>query len=282
MKLSVIIPVYNREKYIKVCIESVLNQKNPGCKYEVIVVDDGSTDNTPRILSEFKDKIIYKRIENSGRPSVPRNIGLKLAKGELIAFQDSDDIWISSKLQAQLKDFKADYVLSYANAEVIDENRNLLGRNIIDNKQAYSGNVFEYLLKENFVSTLTVIANKKIMLDLGGFNESVDYLEDYDMWLRMSLHGKFIYTPKILARYRVHKSNISTGSEKKDLMMIYNIMNRLSREVECQDKILVNDRRVEIATRIADASGAVQRLEWLILCKHHKLQRRLYGCAHSY
>ena len=282
MKLSVIIPVYNREKYIKDCIESVLNQKNPGCKYEVIVVDDGSTDNTPRILSEFKDKIIYKRIKNSGRPSVPRNIGLKLAKGELVAFQDSDDIWISSKLRVQLKDFKKSYILSYANAKVVDENRNLLDRNIIDNKQAYSGNVFEYLLKENFVSTLTVIANKKIMLDLGGFNESKNYLEDYDMWLRMSLLGKFIYTPKVLAEYRIHQSNISSGSEKADLQMMYRLMNKLSREVECHDKILVNDRRVEIATRIADASGAVQRLEWLILCKYHKLQRRLYGCAHSY
>jgi len=264
MILSIIIPVYNREKYIKDCIESVLNQKNPGCKYEVIVVDDGSTDNTPRILSEFKGKIIYKRIENSGRPSVPRNIGLKLAKGELVAFQDSDDIWINSKLRVQLKDFKTDYILSYANAVVVDENRNLLDRNVIDNKQAYSGNIFKYLLKENFVSTLTVIANKKIMLDLGGFNESKNYLEDYDMWLRMSLLGKFIYTPKVLAEYRIHQNNISSGSEKADLQMMYRLMNKLSKFTDGSNNELVKKRKIEIVGRLTELSVGIERYRWKI------------------
>ncbi|GDX62472.1 hypothetical protein LBMAG34_0060 [Candidatus Saccharibacteria bacterium] len=262
--LSVIIPVYNRENYIKECVESVLSQNNAGCKYELIVVDDGSTDNTPRILSRFKDKIIYKRIENSGRPAVPRNVGLRLAKGELVAFQDSDDVWLENKLEEQLKDFSNKYILSYANAKIVDKNRKPLGRNIINNQQAYSGNVFEYLLKENFVSTLTVIANKKVIMDLGGFDESKNYLEDYDMWLRMSLKGRFIYTPKVLAEYRMHQNNISSGSEKADLQKMHKIMNRLNRITHGKNNQLVKKRKTEIISRLTEISGGIEKYKWKI------------------
>jgi glycosyltransferase involved in cell wall biosynthesis len=262
--LSVIIPVYNREKYIKDCLESVLNQKNPGCKYEVIVVDDGSTDSTPKILSEFRDKIIYMRIKNSGRPAVPRNVGLRIANGELVAFQDSDDIWLENKLEEQLKDFNKKYILSYANARVVDDNGNLLGRNIINNHQAYSGDVFGHLIKENFVSTLTVIAGKKVIMDLGGFDESKNYLEDYDMWLRMSLKGKFIYTPKVLAEYRMHQNNISSGSEKADLQKMYKIMNKLNKITHLKNNQLVKKRKTEIISRLTELSGGVEKYKWKI------------------
>lgn len=262
--LSVIIPVYNREKYIKDCLESVLNQKNPGCNYEVIVVDDGSSDNTPKVLSEFKGKVVYKRIDNSGKPAVPRNIGLRIAKGELVAFQDSDDIWLENKLEEQLKDFNKKYILSYANAKVVDDNGNLLGKNIINNQQAYSGDVFGRLLKENFVSTLTVIANKKVIMDLGGFDESKNYLEDYDMWLRMSLKGKFIYTPKVLAEYRMHQNNISSGSEKADLQKMFKIMNKLNKTTHGKNNQLVKVRRTEIISRLFELSNGIEKYKWKI------------------
>jgi teichuronic acid biosynthesis glycosyltransferase TuaG len=264
INLSVIIPVFNRDLFIEQCVNSVLNQNIQGCSYEVIVVDDGSTDDTAKVLSKFKDKIKYIRIVNSGRPAVPRNAGLKIAKGELVAFQDSDDIWLENKLRDQLKDFRKSNVLAYANASIVDENNQKIGRNLIKNSQAHSGMVFKYLLKENFVSTLTVIANKKILLNLGGFNESKDYLEDYDMWLRMSLKGKFIYTPKTLARYRIHKSNISSGSEIKDLKNIYKIMNNLNSQVGSSDRQLILERKKEIVSRLAQISSGADRFKWKI------------------
>src|SRR5687767_15541045 len=99
IKLSVIIPTYNRSQYLKAAIDSVLDQDGVSFKYEVVVVDDGSTDNTLQLLESYGDKIKYLKLTHSGKPAVVRNAGLAKAQGELIAFQDSDDLWINHKLQ---------------------------------------------------------------------------------------------------------------------------------------------------------------------------------------
>src|SRR5687768_17471 len=103
--LSVVIPTYNRADFIVDAINSVLAQDFGGYSPEVIVVDDGSTDNTEEIIKKFKDKIRYIKIPHSGLPAVARNVGLKKASGEIIAFQDSDDLWDKDKLVNQLKVF---------------------------------------------------------------------------------------------------------------------------------------------------------------------------------
>jgi len=95
--VSVVIPTRNRASYLPLAIESVLNQTPP--PLEVIVVDDGSTDGTAAIVGRYGDQIIYRKIRNGGRPAVPRNVGIELARGELVAFQDSDDEWAPGKLE---------------------------------------------------------------------------------------------------------------------------------------------------------------------------------------
>ena len=113
--VSVVIPTRNRASYLPLAVESVLNQTPP--PLEVIVVDDDSTDDTAAVVERYGDQIVYRKIRNGGRPAVPRNVGIELAKGELVAFQDSDDEWAPGKLERQLS-FMADesVVLSYGNA----------------------------------------------------------------------------------------------------------------------------------------------------------------------
>jgi len=217
-RVSVIIPTYNRDKYISGAIESVLRQKNYGSRIEVVIVDDGSTDNTEKIVKKFKDKVLYKKIKHSGRPSVPRNVGISISTGEIIAFLDSDDEWVSNKLELQLPAFiKSDSILSYGNVSYMSKHTKISKMALVDSTHAKSGPVFLDLLNENFVSTLTVMVKKEALVKYGLFNESPSLraIEDYELWLRLADKGSFQFVSKTLAYYRRHDENITNITDEK-------------------------------------------------------------------
>lgn len=265
MRISVVIPTYNREKYICECVKSAIQQTYNG-DYDVIVVDDGSIDSTPKILSAFKGKIIYKKINNSGRPAVPRNVGVNIAKGEYVAFLDSDDIWMPNKLEAQVRDIQeSKSILSYSNAEIIDSSGNSTGSLVLSNDQGHSGAIFQYLLKDNIVSTLTVLASKKYILDAGGFDEAPvnKVWEDYDLWLRMSLMGNFSYISKPLAKYRRHDSNISQETRVNDLQKKIYSMHKLKSVVDNHKHAeLVKMRLADLYSELASLHNGSRRYYW--------------------
>jgi len=212
--ISVVIPTYNRAGFLGSSIESVLNQKDIKWPIEIIVVDDGSTDDTEIVLKPYKNKVRYFKIPHSGLPAVARNYGISKAKGELIAFQDSDDIWPLDKLSSQVP-LLADSstVLVYGQAEVMDQHGKKTGEKYIKPGKIINAESFQGLLKENVISTLTVIARKDAILSVGGFNEleSVRAVEDYELWLRLSAtNPKGLKSMnKTLAFYRSHDKNIS-------------------------------------------------------------------------
>ncbi|MEX2006653.1 MAG: glycosyltransferase [Candidatus Saccharimonadales bacterium] len=210
--ISVIIPTYNRARFIIKAIDSVLNQKNCQWPFEIIIVDDGSTDNTESILKPYKNKIRYFKIPHSGLPAVARNYGIKKARGELIAFQDSDDLWVPNKLASQIPVFDdRSVILSYGNAELSTNTDKRSKQTVIPQGSGKSGFIFKELIDTNFISTLTVMARKDSIVDAGGFNESPSLrgVEDYELWLRLSAHGQFIFVDKPLALHRRHAENIS-------------------------------------------------------------------------
>ncbi len=228
--VSVIIPTYNSADYLPTAIESVLNQRGAGRMFamEIIVVDDGSTDNTKDILKKYQDKIIYCNILNSGRPAVPRNIGAKMAKGEYLAFLDSDDVWLPNKIYSQLKQFKQDpsVVLISSNAEKITASGKrtkelVVLKNLLPKEISFGG-----LLKNNFICTSATMVRKEPFERAGGFDERASFkaVEDYELWLRMTARDKIFYQTLPYVLYRVHANNISKSSAhlaNKRLIIVY-------------------------------------------------------------
>jgi glycosyltransferase involved in cell wall biosynthesis len=222
--ISVIIPTYNSEKFIGQAIQSVLEQT---CQpYEIIVIDDGSTDKTKEALIPFIGKITYIFQGNQG-PSAARNAGIKAATGDLICFLDADDLWTPDKLARQLAfmEVQPDIGMVCSDHEEFDENgvvlpsflkkkEETLGPNIIGENSVC--NAFRMLLLMNFVSTPTVMVRRVCFESTGLFDEKLWSIEDRDMWLRMAAHFPIACLPGVCCRRRVHSANIS---KKKELSL---------------------------------------------------------------
>jgi glycosyltransferase involved in cell wall biosynthesis len=208
--VSVIIPTYNRAHLIGETVESALAQTYK--HLEILVVDDGSTDNTQEILQPYKDHIRYFYQENRG-VSAARNVGLRNAQGRYIAFLDSDDLWLHEKTERQLQ-FFADHPecgLIYTDYARQVEREGEVSIREHSNKSAYSGYIFPQLLLHNFVfgGGSTVMIRRECIETVGYFNENLRTVEDYELWLRISKRYKVGYIDEVLALYRFHGSNKS-------------------------------------------------------------------------
>ncbi|MCK5160939.1 MAG: glycosyltransferase family 2 protein [Candidatus Aureabacteria bacterium] len=218
-KISVLIPAYNGEPFISDAIESVLNQDYKA--HEIIVIDDGSTDNTPKILEGFKDKVISRRVKNTGSPSIPRNIAMDMATGSYIAFLDQDDLWLKNKLEKQLEFilqypdigfFFSDFAVRRMNKKLRMKKHFSLLRFLdqMNFDKPLKINPFKLLLKENFVGgASSVIIKKEIINQVGEFADCLTYTEDYDYWLRCARITNFVAMSQILMYKKTHTTNLS-------------------------------------------------------------------------
>jgi glycosyltransferase involved in cell wall biosynthesis len=243
-------------------IESVLVQKP--APLEVIVVDDGSTDDTETVVAGYGDRIAYRRIRNGGRPAIPRNVGIELARGELVAFQDSDDEWAPGKLERQLPlmDDRA-VVLSYGNAGFMGPDGDHSGDTVIDATQARRGSVFPELVQVNFISTLTVVARRDALLAAGGFNEAPELrgVEDYELWLRLSRTGTIEFVPETLGYYRRHDDNIGAPSYRDALLQLRSVYLSVRRQkLSGKERPVVMARLAEMERHLTPYCGPAERL----------------------
>ena len=208
--VSVIIPTYNRADYIAETIESVLGQTYDNI--EIIVIDDGSTDNTAEIVRGFGRKVRYVWQENSER-GASRNHGLRLAKGEFIAFLDSDDLWLPEKAAEAVDYLKAHPAVGLVctDAMQIDEKGRETRR---IRARGHCGQVTDKLLQNNFVIMPTHLARTSVVKRIGGFREERELSgsEDWEMWVRLSLVAELAYLPKVTAKYRVHTANTMSSA----------------------------------------------------------------------
>ncbi|MDY3204521.1 MAG: glycosyltransferase family A protein [Arcobacter sp.] len=214
--ISVIIPCYNSSKTILRALESVINQTYQDL--EIIVVDDGSIDNIKKLIESFfiDKEVQYKYIyqKNSG-PSTARNNGVINSNGEYIAFLDSDDEWHLQKLEIQMK-------------VIIEKNLNFLGSTYTyDNLENENVDViearqysFKKLLFSNKFSTPGVIMKKSFFHELGGFDVSMKYAEDYDLWIRASFKEdlNLIINPKL---FRLYKSAYGDSGLSSHMFSMY-------------------------------------------------------------
>jgi len=208
--VSVIIPTYNRAATICAAIDSVLAQTYP--EIEIIVVDDGSTDDTYQILKAYQQsrKIVYLTQANSG-PAAARNRGIKAAHGQYIAFLDADDRWLSEKLAKQIPLFSdADTCLVFSDMQFTGGRTGLYSSLL---RRGYRrGDVIRDLLAENFVPTSSVVVRNialdgsKVFLD---DREHVPVGEDYYLWLQLAREFKFNFVNEPLVEYSVHDGQLS-------------------------------------------------------------------------
>lgn len=210
-RVSVIIPTYNCREYISEAIESVFQQTFTD--YEIIVVDDGSTDGTESKVAEYLDRVILLRQENRG-PAVARNRGIRAARGELIAFLDGDDIWYPDKLAAQVEfmDSHPEVALVYADCTTFDKQGVKTVGYDRTHREVYSGWVFDQLFVKNFIACITVMLRKKCLDEVGLFPENFDKAtsEDWHLWLRIAKDHRVGYIDRPMVKYR-WKQNSLTG-----------------------------------------------------------------------
>jgi glycosyltransferase involved in cell wall biosynthesis len=214
--VSVVIPTYNRSPFIVAAIESVLSQRGTTWPYEIIVVDDGSTDDTADVLRNYTDAIRYRMLEHSGLPAVARNVGVSEARGELIAFLDSDDVWLHDKLSAQVPLFDDPaVVLSYGQAERIYGDDPTPRGAVVEPERLRQGEDFRTLVEGNVISTLTTMVRRAAFGEVGGFDESpaLRGVEDYELWLRISARYPrgTVALPENLALYRIHGDGLGSS-----------------------------------------------------------------------
>ena len=215
-KVSVIIPTYNSAQFIAEALESVFVQTYKD--YEVIVVDDGSTDNTKEVLKPYMSKIRYIYKENGGAASA-RNVGIKNARGEYIAFLDSDDLWLPEKLEKQMGYFEEhpQVDMVFANcvrfSEEVSNTRN-------DIRQLVSDDMFVNIWWYNIIPTSTVIVKRECFKKVGFFDESreLETTEDKEMWLRIAREYKIGHLDEVLTKYRVRFS----GYNRSNIDRAYN------------------------------------------------------------
>ncbi len=206
-KVSVIIPTYNRADFIEDAVESVLCQTYKD--YEIIIVDDGSTDNTKDVLQRFHNKIRYIYKNNGGVASA-RNTGIKHAQGAYIAYLDSDDLWLPERLKfgVQALDSDKNIGLFFSDCHRVS-NGERDSKTYFDAYKPYSGFVFKQLYMQDFIPTSTVLVRKDCLRLSGMFDGNLPLCEDYDLWLRISTCFKINYTKMPLAIYRTHSKSIS-------------------------------------------------------------------------
>jgi len=206
--VSVVIPTYNRAREVCRAVESALQQTR--APLEVIVADDGSTDGTEQALAGYGGPVRYLRIPHSGLPARARNAGIAEARGDYIAFLDSDDAWLVAKLerQAAVLDANPEVGLVSANALLVKGDGDEPSGAYLPDDRATGEFCLADLLYTNFVITSTAVARRSVLL--GGFDEDrrLRAIEDYDLWLRMSLVSRVHYIAEPLAIYRDHSSSI--------------------------------------------------------------------------
>ncbi|HXL57272.1 MAG TPA: glycosyltransferase [Chitinophagaceae bacterium] len=218
--VSVIMPAYNAEKFIAESINSVIAQTYK--HWELIVIDDGSEDNTKLIINEFinKESRIKYVYQANGKQGKARNKGIGIANGELIAFLDSDDIWKPKMLEKQVDLItKTGSDLVFSDIKFIDAQSNMIDENHTVPDEKFEGITgIKFFLQKNLIPTTTVLAKKAAILKVGGFKTSneLQYAEDYDLWLRILVSGaRFVYNLEPLALYRKYEAQSTKLAETR-------------------------------------------------------------------
>jgi glycosyltransferase involved in cell wall biosynthesis len=209
--VSIIMPAYNAEKTIVESIESVLRQTY--INWELIVVNDGSKDSTSAVVLAINDERVRLIEQENGGVANARNNGLNNAKGEYIAFLDSDDLWVEEKLERQVT------TLVGGNNKMCFAKTWCFGENLNQTTDCFVNVALDFedrdkILIYDFIPILTVLIAKDVLDDVGNFDETLHGVEDWDLWIRVLQKYEAIYVDEFLAKYRISSTGLSGNFEK--------------------------------------------------------------------
>lgn len=231
MKISAIIPTYNSQDYILDAIKSIQRQTQP--VNEIIIIDDGSVDDTKKIVSSVTGNIKYIKQNNHG-PSTARNTGIKIAQGDWIAFLDADDQWLEDKIEKQskvLETFPELHLIAGDMQEINIENKIvtpsvLAKHNLLEkfqmNQSRTIDNALAALVQKNFIPTGTVLVKRATLLEAGLFNNDIRFGEDLELWAKIAAQHPISCMPDLLMLRRLHNQNAtnSTKPMMEDLVTV--------------------------------------------------------------
>ena len=219
MLFSVVIPVYNRRQWVGRAIRSVLQQT---CRdLEVLVVDDASEDDTAAFVqSEFGDAVHLIKLPHNGGVSAARNRGIEKARGEWLAFLDSDDEWLPHKLEEQRAELERSQRLICHTDEIWV--RNGVRVNPHKHHQKYGGDIFFKALAQCVMSPSSIAIHRRVFAEVGLFDEALPACEDYELWLRIAARYEVAYLEeKLIVKYGGHEDQLSQAYYAMDRFRVY-------------------------------------------------------------
>jgi glycosyltransferase involved in cell wall biosynthesis len=231
--ISVVIATFNCAKFLGDALNSVLVQTFKDC--EVLIVDDGSTDETKEIVDRyFKDgRLRYIYIDHKGQ-AFAKNRGIREARGEFVAFLDADDIWIPTKLEKQVPLFSQHQIgLVYGRRSLINEHG--YEKPFIHPK-FHRGDALESIFIENYVCFSSAMVRKSVLDEVGMFDEQLKMGIDYDLWIRLAARYKFDYVDEVLVKYRIWGGQLSQKTGLR-LETAWHIMDKALKDDEIRAKL---------------------------------------------
>jgi glycosyltransferase involved in cell wall biosynthesis len=244
--VSIVIPTYNHAKFIGKALESVIDQTYKN--WEAIVIDNNSTDDTDKVINQYNDpRIKYLKINNDGVIAKSRNLGIKEAKGEWIAFLDSDDWWTKDKLEVCLSKICKNVDFIHHATEYVNKSKSFLTKKIIKGREFKKPILNDLLIgtitKGSQISNSSVIVRKNILIKIGGLNENKILVgsDDYDTWLRIAqITDQFLYVNKKLSYVLFHDARTSNKKDMSipqrlvitDFMHLFDKQQKLSLEIK--------------------------------------------------
>jgi glycosyltransferase involved in cell wall biosynthesis len=218
--VSVVIPCFNSERWLNETLDSVFSQTYSNI--EVIVVDDGSVDNTKNIVLNYNKQMTYVYQQNKG-PAVARNIGIKKANGEYIAFLDSDDLWEENKLSKQVSylEKNKDISLVFSNVKVINSDGTYLYTRYKKVSKEKEKLIKAFFMGEIGMNTPTIVARKTALDSIGGFDESLPMREDHYLLMTMAEKFSIHHFDEPLASIRINEGSMSRTAELDRIFSLY-------------------------------------------------------------
>ena len=261
-------PLHNAEAYVEAAVRSVLASDLQDL--ELVVVDDGSRDQSAAVVSAIADpRVMLVRTAASGGPSRPRNLGVGIARAPYIAFVDSDDLLRPEKLSATVLALERcpTACFAFTDFESIDERGALIQQSVLGDYRAWSmltsepshmewqtipqAKLARALVYENFIGTSGVVTRKAVLDALGGFDESLAYSEDRDLWFRFAHHGDALFSARVGHSYRIRPGNLSQGPQVRNANARITVLQREKKRWSPKERAIHSELDRLTATNLA-------------------------------